>query len=133
VTLSPQALHKRFTPVAAEFLREVLLGAVGQLVAAQPAAVPLLRRFAGVYVEDSTVVPLPDALRETFPGCGGNTPGAGLAAIKAHVRWELMTRATHRDGVPTGPATRQWVQRHRRPLPAGALRLPISGTSTSVC
>src|SRR5262245_17044182 len=127
VTLTPQALHKRFTPVAAEFLREVLLGAVGQLVAAQPAAIPLLRRFAGVYVEDSTVVPLPDALHGTFPGCGGNTPCAGLAAIKAHVRWELTT------GRLTGVAFRPGRQPDGAfnatadPLPAGALRLADLG------
>lgn len=127
VTLTPQALHKRFTPTAAEFLREVLLGAVGQLVAAQPVAAPLLQRFAGVYVEDSTVVPLPDTLRETFPGCGGNTPGAGLAAIKAHVRWELTT------GQLTGMAFQSGRQPDGRfnataaPLPAGALRLADLG------
>ncbi|VTR99234.1 transposase is4 family protein : Transposase IS4 family protein OS=Herpetosiphon aurantiacus (strain ATCC 23779 / DSM 785) GN=Haur_1324 PE=4 SV=1: DDE_Tnp_1 [Gemmata massiliana] len=125
--VTPQAFHKRFTPAATEFVREVLLRAVGQLVAAQPIAVPLLQRFAGVYVEDSTVVALPDTLRDTFPGCGGNTPSAGLAAIKAHVRWELTT------GRITGMAFQPGRQPDGRfnatddPLPAGALRLADLG------
>lgn len=127
VPVSPQALHKRFTPVAAEFLREVLLGAVGQLVAAQPAAVPLLRRFAGVYVEDSTVVPLPEALRETFPGCGGNTPGAGAAAIKAHVRWELTTGRLTGMAFQPGRQPDGGFNAAADPLPAGSLRLADLG------
>ena len=127
VTVTPQALHKRLTPAAAEFLREVLLGAVGQLVAAQPVAVPLLRRSAGVYVEDSTVVPLPDTLRETFPGCGGNTPDAGRAAITAHVRWELTTG--QRTGLAFQPGRQPdgAFNATAGPLPTGALRLADLG------
>jgi hypothetical protein len=126
-TVTPQALHKRFTPAAAEFLRETLLGAVGQLVAARPAAVPLLRRFAGVYVEDNTVAPLPDALRETFPGCGGNTPDAGLAAIKAHVRWELTTGRLSGVAFQPGRQPDGGFNATAASLPAGALRLADLG------
>ena len=125
--VTPQAFHKRFTPAAAEFLREVLLNAVGQLVAAQPVAVPLLRRFAGVYVEDSTVVPLPDTLRGTFPGCGGNTPSAGLAAIKTHVRWELTTGRLTGMAFQPGRQPDGGFNATADPLPAGALRLADLG------
>jgi hypothetical protein len=125
--VTPQAFHTRFTPAAAEFLREVLLNAVGQLVAAQPVAVPLLRRFAGVYVEDSTAVPLPDTLRETFPGCGGNTPSAGLAAIKTHVRWELTTGRLTGMAFQPGRQPDGGFNATADPLPAGALRLADLG------
>jgi hypothetical protein len=125
--VTPQAFHKRFTPAAAELLREVLLGAVGQLVAAQPAAIPLLQRFAGVYVEDSTVVPLPATLRDTFPGCGGNRPGAGLAAIKAHVRWELTTGRITGMAFQPGRQPDGGFNARTDPLPAGALRLADLG------
>jgi hypothetical protein len=126
-TVTPQTLHRRFTPAAAEFLREVLLGAVGRRVAAQAAAVPLLRRFAGVYVEDSTAVPLPDAHRETFPGCGGNTPGAGPAAIKAHVRWELTTWRLTGVAFQPGRQPAGGFNATAAALPTGALRLADLG------
>lgn len=125
--VSPQALHKRFTPAAADLLREPLLGAVQQLVAAQPAAVPLLRRFAGVYVEDSPVVPLPDALDDMFPGCGGTTPEDGRAAIKAPVRWELTTGRLTGVAFQPGRQPDVGLNAAAAPLPAGALRLADLG------
>jgi hypothetical protein len=46
--VTPQALDQRFTPAAANLLRDVLQAALGHVFAATPAAVPLLRRFTGV-------------------------------------------------------------------------------------
>lgn len=66
--VSPQALSQRLTATAAEFLRELVRSAVGRLVAARPTRVPLLDRFTGGYVEDATVIPLPDDLAADWPG-----------------------------------------------------------------
>jgi hypothetical protein len=125
--VSPQALSQRLDATAADYLRELLRAAVGRLVAARPARVPLLDRFAGVYVEDATVTPLPDDLAPAWPGCGGAKPTEGLAALKLSVRWELTSgrltamavhpgRVPDRSAVPAGD-----------PLPAGSLRLADLG------
>lgn len=59
--LSPQGLDKRFTHAAATCLQQVLAAAVQQVVAAHPVAIPILQRFNGVYLLDSTTITLPDA------------------------------------------------------------------------
>lgn len=88
--LSPQALDQRLTPAGAACLRRVLEAAVGQaLEAAAPVAIPLLRRFSAVLVQDSSVVALPDALEAEWPGCGERR-GKAQAALKLHVRLDLL-------------------------------------------
>ena len=53
VPISPQGLEQRFTEVAARFLRRLLEVAVTQVVTADPVAIPLVQRFAGVYLRDA--------------------------------------------------------------------------------
>src|SRR6516225_7035575 len=88
VAVQPQALDQRFTPQAADYLQRVLAATMQQVLAADPVVLPLLRQFTGVFLEDSTVVALPDALRDHWPGCGGgNADHQGTqAAIKFQVR-----------------------------------------------
>jgi hypothetical protein len=62
VTISSQGLAARFTPRAAACLEQVLAAMVGQVVAAEPVAIPLLQRFNGVYILDTTTVALPATL-----------------------------------------------------------------------
>src|SRR5437762_4786185 len=50
--LSPQALDQRFTPAAADFLFGLLQATLQVVVAADPAPLSLLRRFAAVFVTD---------------------------------------------------------------------------------
>src|SRR3954470_8668981 len=66
VAISAYGLDKRCDERGADCLRRVLAAALGQaIVAAEPAAVPILRRFSGgVYVNDGSMVGLPQELRE---------------------------------------------------------------------
>lgn len=73
-----------------DFLRQALEQALQQTVVAQPTAAPLLQHFTAVFVGDSSVIPLPDALADIFPGCGG-AAGTSRAALKLHVLWDLKT------------------------------------------
>jgi hypothetical protein len=111
VRLSPQALDQRFTSQAAAYLQAVLQQAVQQAVqqslSAAAVPLPLLQRFGAVWVEDSSVVSLPEALRGLWPGCGER-----VAGVKLHVRWDL------KHGPLQGPALRP-ARLHDRsgPLP----------------
>ncbi len=128
LTVTPQSLNERFTPQAAEFLRRLLLAAVGQVVAAQPTAVALLRRFHGVYLLDSTGVALPAVLADLWPGCGGRgAPAAGQAALKIQVCYEVNTGALEGLSLHPGRAADNTAALAQRPLPAGALRLADLG------
>jgi hypothetical protein len=91
VRVTPQGLAQRFTPQLAATLHGCLAAAVGVLVAADPVAIPVLARFAGVYLLDSTVVRLPDALAPVWPGCGGRTGRGTQARLKLHVALDLLT------------------------------------------
>ena len=90
VDITPEGLTQRFTPAAAQLLERVVAASVTQLLAADPLAIPLLQRFAGVYLEDSTVVALPPALAAHWPGCG-NASTRHTAALKLNLRVNLST------------------------------------------
>jgi hypothetical protein len=124
--ITPQALDQRLTDAATRCLAEVLKGALDRVVAATPAAIPLLNRFRGVYVFDTSTISLPATLASLFPGCGGSAPGDGAAAIKAHTCLELTTGALEMD---FGPGRQPDVSSvlARGPLPEGALRLADRG------
>ena len=91
VDITPQSLDERFTPDAAETLKQVLDAAVLQVVAADAQAVPLLERFNGVYVQDSSWISLPDSLVEVWKGCGGKTDHSTQSSVKVQLRWEMLT------------------------------------------
>jgi hypothetical protein len=125
VTVSPQALAQRFTHHLAATLEGCLAAAVGMLVAADPVAIPVLARFTGVYLLDSTVIHLPDALATVWPGCGGRTGRGTQARLKLHVGLDLLS------GRLVGPALTDGRVHDRRgqvgPLPPGSLRLADLG------
>jgi len=60
IEISPQGLDYRFTKEASECLFETLSVAAGALICDNPVAIPILRRFHSVYIQDSSVVVLPD-------------------------------------------------------------------------
>lgn len=123
--VTPQAVDKRLTHPASQCLVNVLTAALQRVVTAPAAALPLLQRFRGVYVFDTTTLSLPAALASLFPGCGGK-PGQGLAALKCHVGVELTTGALD---LALGAGRRPDVgsELAQGPLPDGALRLADRG------
>ncbi|MDQ3834897.1 MAG: IS4 family transposase [Actinomycetota bacterium] len=91
VSITPQGLDARFSAASAECMRQVLEGAVRELIAAEPASVPLLERFTGgVWLQDATVVALPDELEGVWRGCGGRQTHTA-SALKAVVRLDLSS------------------------------------------
>jgi len=100
VRISSQGLEQRFTKEAAQFMQEILT----QLMIT-PASIPILQRFNGVYIRDSTVITLPKELAEIWPGCGGST--GDTAAIKLQVRLNYTT------GQLEGPALQPGRQSDR--------------------
>jgi hypothetical protein len=90
VGISAQGLDQRFTESGAKLLRKVLDAAVTQLVEGKATAVPILKRFSAVYIQDSSVIHLPDDFREDWPGVG-NGAGQGQSAVKIEVRLDLLS------------------------------------------
>jgi len=123
--ISAQGLEQRFTEEAACFLQHLLAYAVEQVMASCPAAVPILQRFQGVYLRDSTVIRLPLALAETWPGVGG-TNGA-TAALKLQVELDFGTGQLHGPVLQSGRTQDQRSPYQQRKLPVGALHLADLG------
>jgi Transposase DDE domain len=97
VPISAQGLDQRFTPEAAQTLRGALDTMMVTAVGGERPAIPLLNRFKGVYIRDSSIVSLPEALKNLWPGAGGSTPSAGASALKFQVTMNLA------DGQLDGP------------------------------
>lgn len=125
--LSAQALDQRFTPQAADCLARVLRAALLRLVAADPVAAPLLRRFAGVYVRDCSTIALPAALADVLPGCGNGRPGCAAAGLKLHVGLDVTTGALEDVGLHPAKTADRCCPGAHAPLPEGALLLEDLG------
>lgn len=126
LTISPQGLAQRFTPAAAACLQQVLEAAVQQVVAAKPVASPILQRFPGVFLLDSTTITLPDSLAHVWRGCGGSPTGSA-AALKVQVLWNVTTGALRWVGLQDGRANDRSAPVQHLALPAGALRIADLG------
>ena len=118
MTLSTQGLDQRFNAKAAYFLDSLLAEAVQQAIGTVPQAQSLLSRFKGVYVSDSTVVGLPEALAPVFRGHNGDT----AAAAKVAVQWDLHSGAVGL-WLSSGTVHDQRTGPVARTLPPGSLRL----------
>jgi len=125
--ITPQGLAQRFTSEAAACLRTVLGAAAQQVVAADPVAIPLLQRFNGVFVLDSTVIMLPDALEGEWQGNGGSTRVGTSAALKVQVLWNLSQGSLQHIGLQAGRANDNAAPVQDVGLPAGALRIADLG------
>jgi len=128
VFISPQGLDQWFCPAGADCLKQLAPLVVGALVQTQPAAVPLLQRFQGTYVEDTTTVSVPAELAATYPGCGGNdSQGRDQAALKIYVRLELTAGQVTDLSFSPGRQPDVVAGQQAAPLPKGALRLKDLG------
>lgn len=127
VSITPQGLDQRFTPDAAACLRQVLQTAVQEAIAADPVAIPILQRFNGVCLQDSTTITLPDALAGLWAGCGGTTATGTSAALKVQVQVNMNTGQLLHLDLQAGRAQDRTAPMQTAPLPRGALRIADLG------
>ena len=93
--VTPQAISQRFTAAAVVLLRRVLQDALGLLLEAEPVVVALLQAFpGGVYLNDSTQLPLHDDWAQAWPGSGIR------AALKLPTRFDLLRGGLQVDLTP---------------------------------
>lgn len=126
VQVSPQAIDNRFTKEAAVFLKQLLEAGVRELICAEPVAVEVLSRFSAVYVDDGTVVALPDVLATEWKGTGERT-GHNQAAVKLHVRLDLLRGGLTGPLLDHGRASDRSSPMQNTPLPRGSLRIADLG------
>lgn len=123
LNIAPQSLHERLNAKAVDCLRRVLRAALGSLVAGRAETIPLLRRFTEVCIEDTTTIPLPPSLGDTYPGCGGSYPDAGRAGLKILVQLEAITGRVQVIEPAAATTSDHTLQEQLPRLPTGSLRL----------
>ena len=89
LTISPQGRDQRMTETGAAGLLAVLDAATTTILAAAPVALPLLARFTGGFIQDSTLIGLPRTLAHVWRGRGNqHTAATATARLKLGVRLE---------------------------------------------
>lgn len=91
--ISPQALQQRLTAPAVQLFRALLDEALRNVFTSRPALIPLVRRFTGIVIDDSTQLALPAAMADTYPACGGLDGTKGKAGLKLLIRYDVVTGA----------------------------------------
>src|SRR5215831_99195 len=90
-----QALEERFGAASSQLMRQVWEEAAGQLVAGQAVETPLFEHFAGgVFLQDGSVVSLPNDLSTSWRGSGGPS-GANASGVRIQARWEMRCGGLH--------------------------------------
>jgi len=125
IQVSRQALEQRLTLETTEMLKLTLDTAITEMleVAGRREALPLLQQFRGVYVRDSTWIPLPDELHETWKGQPKKNH-RNKAGLKLHLCFDVLTGRFHDFQLTDGmTADLTAAKAAEYPLPEGSLRL----------
>jgi len=126
--VSPQALQQRLTVRAVEMFQALLSEALEMVFTARPPLIPLLSRFTGIVVDDSTQLKLPSILADVFPACGGLDGTRGKAGWKLLIRYDVLTgRLYPFDLRPGKTSDRDLSINPLRDLAAGMLYLADLG------
>lgn len=126
--ITPQGLDQRMTEAGAACLLEVVDAAAATLLAAEPVALPLLARFNGVYIQDSTLIGLPRTLAHIWRGSGNqHSASEGSARLKVSVRLNLCSGELTGPHLDHGLTSDRTLQVQHEPIPPGALRLADLG------
>lgn len=119
VSISPQGLQERLnSPEAATFMQQLLEQAVTYVVTNEIERGTILSRFNGVYIQDSTVINLPQPLRQQWVGCGNQN--SQKAALKVQT---LLNYQQGHLSLGLFEAKRHDCPLQRSDLPVGSLRL----------
>jgi hypothetical protein len=125
IPVSPQAIDQRLNQRTAAMLEAVLGHAIAEVVTAEPVAVPLLRRFAGVYLQDCSQIAVPATLATIWPGCG-NQAGQ-TATVKLGVRLEMTQGGLQGPVLVPGRMHDRDAVASLPPLPPASLRVADLG------
>ncbi len=121
VQVSNQAVEQRFGEASAALLKQLLTEAVTTVITQQGQSQEFFSRFNGVYLQDGTVIGLPESLASEWPGCGGSTPEAGKSSLRVQARLDLASGGLQGPWLQAGRACERSGEAMSTPMPTGAL------------
>ena len=120
--MSAQGMEQRLNESSAEFMKSVLEFAVKEKVSGiTQSTIPLLEKFNGVHLRDSSTISLPATLKEIWKGSGGSN--GENAALKIQVSWEYSRGALDGIFLQDGCCQDKTSPYQSMELPAGALHI----------
>jgi hypothetical protein len=78
VKISPQGFDERINAASVSFLQTIFQQAMQVFQSQLKLVLPILDKFSGIQIVDSTVLALPAAMQDLYPGCGGHGSAASL-------------------------------------------------------
>jgi hypothetical protein len=123
VAISKQGLQGRIKD-AVPFLQEMFEQGLQLFRHELPLDMAVLKQFVRIFLTDSTVVALPEALRDELAGCGGS---GSEAAVKIQLTFELLYGAMEAVDFEAGRSPDQVYEGHLRRIQPGALYLSDLG------
>jgi hypothetical protein len=93
ISVCEQSLNERFTDSAVVFMKR-LFEQMLQLELSKSVQMDFLSKFSGVFIQDSTVIKLPDSMASMFKGSGGS---AGKSSVKVDFQMDVQGSASHID------------------------------------
>jgi hypothetical protein len=120
--MSAQGMAQRLNERCARFMKAVVEMALKEKVRGiAKSAFPILEKFKGVHLRDSSTIGLPASLRDVWRGTGNQN--AKTAALKLQVSWEYSRGALDGLVFQAGCCQDQTSAYQSLELPAGALHL----------
>jgi DDE family transposase len=120
--MSAQGMEQRLNESSAQFLKAVLEFAVQEKVTGMTqAAFPLLEKFKGVHLRDSSTIGLPASLKGIWKGSGNGN--GETAVLKIQVSWEYSHGALDGIFLQDGFCQDKTSPYQSMQLPAGALHI----------
>ena len=126
ISISPQGLDNRFSEASVKLLQRVFERAIQQAIESDLVSSPLLSRFSGVWLLDSTFISLPPEFVGQWPGLGTNK-GEDTAGMKLHLSFNFLNGQIETLEVTAGKAQDRSSIVHQTCLPANGLRLADLG------
>lgn len=120
--MSAQGMEQRLNESSAQFMKSVLEFAVKEKVTGMTrSAFPVLEKFNGVHLRDSSTISLPATLKGIWQGSGGSN--GETAALKIQVSWEYSHGALDGIFLQDGYCQDKTSPYQNMALPAGALQI----------
>ena len=123
--ITPQGLEQRFTAEAAALMRTLLERAIVETLGVEVESPSLLAKFDNILIRDSSIITLPDELRDIWSGVGGSA--GETAALKLQVDLDYASGELHGPVLQDGRTYDQKSPYQDVCLPAGALHLADLG------
>jgi Transposase DDE domain len=118
-----QAIEERFGPASSKLVRQLLEEATGQLLEGQAVETPLFEHFpGGVFLQDGSVVSLPNELSTSWRGSGGPS-GANESGVRIQARWEMRCGGLHGLWLQDARSSERQGAALEEPYPEDSLRI----------